>query len=67
MGALLGCVIEIILGVFFRISQLYSASLGARIGYLFGFSAYEFYSKEGNDIFYNSRVCCRENVFKKSR
>ncbi|WP_088051661.1 hypothetical protein [Virgibacillus dakarensis] len=46
MGMLLGCTVGIILGMFFSISLLSTVSLGASIGYLAGYFAYEIYSKE---------------------
>lgn len=47
MGMLLGCLIGVILGIFSPISLLNTISLGAAIGYLFGYFAYEIYSKVG--------------------
>ncbi|WP_264741182.1 hypothetical protein [Cytobacillus firmus] len=49
IGMLFGCAIGIIFGMFFPVSPVYTVSLGAGIGYLIGFFAYEFYSKEGNN------------------
>jgi len=49
MGMLFGCAIGIIFGMFFSISLVLTVSLGAGIGYLFGFFAYEIYSKTGNN------------------
>ena len=49
LGMLFGCAIGIIWGMFFSISLLSSVSLGAGIGYLFGYFAYEIYSKKGNN------------------
>ncbi|EOO25911.1 hypothetical protein ICM_00263 [Bacillus cereus BAG1X2-3] len=49
MGMLLGCLIGIIVGIFSPDSLLLSVSLGSGIGYLFGFFAYEIYSKVGNN------------------
>ncbi|MFJ7729653.1 hypothetical protein ACIQXV_26575 [Neobacillus sp. NPDC097160] len=48
MGMIFGCAIGVIVGMFFPISLLSTVSLGAGIGYLFGFLAYEIYSKKGN-------------------
>ncbi|ATI51478.1 hypothetical protein [Bacillus cereus group sp. BfR-BA-01445] len=45
MGMLVGCII----GLIFPDYSLLAVSLGAGIGYLFGFFAYEFYSKAGNN------------------
>ncbi|EJV69743.1 hypothetical protein [Bacillus wiedmannii] len=50
MGMLLGCLIGIIVDIFFPNYSLFTIGLGAGIGYLFGFFAYEFYSKTGNDF-----------------
>lgn len=50
MGMLVGCIIGLIFGIFFPDSLMLSISLGAGIGYLFGFFAYEFYSKTGNNF-----------------
>jgi len=47
MGMLFGCAIGIIFGMFFSISLVLTVSLGAGIGYLFGFFAYEIYSRKG--------------------
>ncbi|MGH0430658.1 hypothetical protein ACQVPL_15480 [Bacillus hominis] len=49
MGMLIGCIIGLIFGMFFPDSLLLTVSLGAGIGYLFGFFAYEIYSKTGNN------------------
>ncbi|MFJ7935571.1 hypothetical protein [Sporosarcina sp. NPDC096371] len=49
LGMIFGCAIGIILSMFFPISPLTTGSLGAGIGYLFGFFAYEMYSKEGKN------------------
>ncbi|HDR7586469.1 hypothetical protein BW899_00140 [Bacillus mycoides] len=50
MGMFVGCMIGLIFGMFFPDFSLLSVSLGAGIGYLFGFFAYEFYSKTGNNF-----------------
>jgi hypothetical protein len=50
MGMLLGCLIGIIVDIFFPGYSLFTVGLGAGIGYLFGFFAYEFYSKTGNNF-----------------
>ncbi|MFF2449148.1 hypothetical protein ACFVSW_18970 [Neobacillus sp. NPDC058068] len=52
MGMLFGGVIGAIFGMFFPISLVFTVSLGAGIGYLFGFFAYEIYSKKGNIYFH---------------
>ncbi|SES45003.1 hypothetical protein [Psychrobacillus sp. OK032] len=44
MGMLIGCAIGVIWGMFFQISLLSTVSLGAGIGYLFGYFAYEIYN-----------------------
>lgn len=49
MGMLVGCIIGLIFGIFFPDYSLLAVSLGAGIGYLFGFFAYEFYSKTRNN------------------
>ncbi|WP_100401726.1 hypothetical protein [Bacillus sp. FJAT-42315] len=49
MGMLFGCAIGVIFGVFFPIPLAFTISLGAGIGYLFGFFAYEIYRKKRND------------------
>ncbi|WHY88647.1 hypothetical protein QNH39_12775 [Neobacillus novalis] len=48
MGMLFGCAIGVIFGMFFSISLVFTVSLGAGIGYLFGFFAYEIYCNKGN-------------------
>ncbi|MBJ8106730.1 MULTISPECIES: hypothetical protein [Bacillus cereus group] len=50
MGMLLGCLIGIIVDIFFPDYSLFTVGLGAGIGYLFGFFAYEIYSKTGNNF-----------------
>ncbi|HDR7718024.1 hypothetical protein VSY18_05325 [Bacillus albus] len=50
MGMLVGCMIGLIFGMFFPDFSLLSVSLGAGIGYLFGYFAYEFYRKTGNNF-----------------
>ncbi|EOO21605.1 hypothetical protein [Bacillus cereus] len=50
IGMLLGCLIGIIVDIFFPDYSLFTVGLGAGIGYLFGFFAYEIYSKTGNDF-----------------
>ncbi len=46
LGMLFGCALGVILGMFSPIPLLTTISLGAGIGYLFGYFAYEFYSKK---------------------
>ncbi|MFA2820507.1 hypothetical protein [Bacillus wiedmannii] len=46
MGMLVGCMI----GLIFPDFSLLSISLGSGIGYLFGYFAYEIYSKTGNNF-----------------
>ncbi|HDR7794286.1 TPA: hypothetical protein QCY19_002918 [Bacillus luti] len=48
IGTLLGCLIGIIVDIFFPNYSLFTIGLGAGIGYLLGFFAYEVYSKTGN-------------------
>ncbi|MCU4989050.1 hypothetical protein OCF10_08860 [Bacillus cereus] len=50
MGMLVGCLIGIIVDIFSPNYSLFTVGLGAGIGYLFGFFAYEFYSKTGNNF-----------------
>ncbi|MGQ7876816.1 hypothetical protein [Bacillus sp. 1A] len=50
MGMLVGYMIGLIFGMFFPDFSLLSISLGSGIGYLFGFFAYEIYSKTGNNF-----------------
>ncbi|PFR11069.1 hypothetical protein COK52_23490 [Bacillus thuringiensis] len=49
IGMFIGCIIGLIFGMFFPDYSLLAVSLGAGIGYLFGFFAYEFYSKTENN------------------
>lgn len=49
MGMLFGLSIGVIFGIFFPDSLMFTVSLGAGIGYLFGFFAYEIYSKTGEN------------------
>ncbi|MED1434868.1 hypothetical protein [Bacillus mycoides] len=50
MGMLVGCMIGLIFGMFSLDFSLLSVSLGAGIGYLFGYFAYEIYSKTGDNF-----------------
>ncbi|MFE9079579.1 hypothetical protein [Bacillus mobilis] len=50
IGMLVGCIIGLIFGMFFPDFSLLSASLGSGIGYLFGYFAYEIYSKTGDNL-----------------
>lgn len=50
MGMLLGCLIGIIVDIFFPNYSLLTIGLGAGIGYLCGYFAYEIYSKTGNNF-----------------
>ncbi|OUB88909.1 hypothetical protein BK784_27890 [Bacillus thuringiensis serovar medellin] len=50
MGMLVGCMIGLISGMFSPDFSLFSISLGSGIGYLFGYFAYEIYSKTGNNF-----------------
>ncbi|MFZ7935873.1 hypothetical protein ACO1D2_23130 [Bacillus thuringiensis] len=50
MGMLVGCMIGLISGMFSSDFSLLSISLGSGIGYLFGYFAYEIYSKTGNNF-----------------
>ncbi|HHT7237082.1 MULTISPECIES: hypothetical protein [Bacillus] len=49
MGMLFGFSIGLIVGIFSPDFLMFTVSLGAGIGYLFGFFAYEIYSKTGNN------------------
>ncbi|WP_100012716.1 hypothetical protein [Lentibacillus sediminis] len=49
MGMVFGCAIGVILSIFFPVTMLTSVSLGAAIGYLLGYFAYEIYSKMGTE------------------
>ncbi|WP_058307047.1 hypothetical protein [Gracilibacillus massiliensis] len=46
LGMIFGCALGVIIGMFSSISTLFTISLGAGIGYLLGYIAYEIYSKE---------------------
>jgi len=46
LGMLFGCAIGIIFSIFFQTSSLSTVSLSAGIGLLFGYFAYEIYSKK---------------------
>jgi hypothetical protein len=46
LGMLSGCVVGILLSLFSSISLLSAITLGAGIGFLFGYFAYEIYSKK---------------------
>lgn len=46
LGMLFGCAIGVILGIFFPTSALYTVSLGAGIGYLAGYFAYNMYTRK---------------------
>ncbi|MDG5788502.1 hypothetical protein QA612_13520 [Evansella sp. AB-P1] len=46
MGMLIGCVMGVILGLIIPISLLTTVSLCTGIGYLFGYFAFEIYSKK---------------------
>ncbi|MDA2028347.1 MULTISPECIES: hypothetical protein [Bacillus cereus group] len=50
IGMLVGCIIGLIFGIFSPDYSLLAVSLGSGIGYLFGFFAYEIYSKTGNNF-----------------
>ncbi|WP_054705152.1 hypothetical protein [Bacillus sp. JCM 19041] len=46
LGMLFGCNVGILISLFFNVSLLSTVSFGAGIGYLFGYFAYEMYSKK---------------------
>ncbi|PDY87632.1 hypothetical protein CON09_22760 [Bacillus anthracis] len=50
IGMFIGCIIGLIFGMFFPNFSLLSISLGSGIGYLFGYFAYEIYSKTGDNF-----------------
>ncbi len=50
IGCMIGLIFGLIFGMFFPDFSLLSVSLGAGIGYLFGYFAYEIYSKTGNNF-----------------
>lgn len=45
LGMLLGCVVGVFINLYFSIPLLHTISIGAAIGFLFGYFAYEIYSK----------------------
>ncbi|MEH7126358.1 hypothetical protein V7122_14025 [Bacillus sp. JJ1532] len=49
IGMLFGCAIGVILGIFFQIPTVFTVSLGAGIGYLFGFFAFVIYCNKENN------------------
>ncbi|WP_438316840.1 hypothetical protein [Sporosarcina sp. FA9] len=46
LGLLFGCAIGITFSIFFSTSLLFTISVGSGIGFLFGYIAYEIYSKK---------------------
>ncbi|MGN8645066.1 hypothetical protein ACTNEO_03110 [Gracilibacillus sp. HCP3S3_G5_1] len=46
LGMIIGCAVGILISMFFSISLLSTIGLGAGIGLLFGYFAYEIYSKK---------------------
>lgn len=44
-GMLIGCIVGILLSLFFSTSLIAMIGLGSAVGLLFGYFAYEFYSK----------------------
>lgn len=46
LGMIIGCAVAILLSLFFSLSLLPAISLGAGIGYLFGYFAYEIYGRK---------------------
>ncbi|MCK0470536.1 hypothetical protein [Halalkalibacter sp. APA_J-10(15)] len=46
IGMVFGCNIGIVVGLFLPISVLFATSLGAGFGYLFGYFAYDMYSRK---------------------
>ncbi|MBO1001219.1 hypothetical protein IPU62_00760 [Pseudogracilibacillus auburnensis] len=49
LGMMIGCAVAILFSIFFPMSSLFTISLGAGIGLLFGYFAYEIYSKKGEN------------------
>ena len=49
IGMLCGCAFGILLGMLSPIPMAYTVGLGAGVGYLLGFFAYERFSRKGND------------------
>ncbi|QKY71736.1 hypothetical protein [Lentibacillus sp. CBA3610] len=47
LGMMIGCTVAALLSIFLPISLLSTIGLGAGIGLLFGYFAYEIYSKKG--------------------
>ena len=46
LGLILGCMIGMLVGIFFSFTLLNSVSIGAGIGYLLGYFAYDIWSKK---------------------
>lgn len=46
LGMMMGCAVGVLLGIFLPISVLSAMGLGPGIGFLFGYIAYEIYSKK---------------------
>lgn len=51
LGMIIGCVVAILFSLFFSLSLLPAISLGAGIGYLFGYFAYEIYGRKAEGYF----------------
>jgi len=50
LGMMIGCAVAVLLSMFFPIPLLSTIGLGSGIGLLFGYFAYEIYSKKGEVI-----------------
>lgn len=49
LGMIIGCVVAILLSTFLSLPLLFAFSWGAGVGLLFGYFAYEMYSKTGEN------------------
>lgn len=54
LGTIFGCLIGILFSMFFPTSLITTGSLGGGIGLLFGYFAYEIYSKKKESFFIDS-------------
>ena len=61
MGMLVGCIIGLIFGMFFPDYSLLAVSLGAGIGYLFGFLLMNFIAKQ-ETIIHNPQTDARTKI-----
>lgn len=49
LGMMIGCAVSVLLSIFYPISLLSTIGLGAGVGLLFGYFAYEVYTKKGSN------------------